>query len=191
MSQGRKWTDDDIEQLKQLYTEGTPITRICAETGHHRETVRIWLAKLGLRTPRKGPARQPCPWEAEAVEMYKNGMNCERIGKALGKDGSTIRSRLRTIGIWTPPKRLKPNPKKSKYESESYQRPNNEHKEDLPLRPCRGVLCNGAYKFKPESRYVFRCFRCREAVRGQEDDAYGSSGFRVANRIPDSGGQRN
>lgn len=82
----------NIQRASLLYGEGMPIRDIAQAMGRSFGAVQGWLKKAGIQMRSTKEARTPAPGRvAAAVQRYREGVSCEKVGREFGVSGGTVR----------------------------------------------------------------------------------------------------
>ena len=107
------WNDERADRARTLWLSGQSADRIASTFGYAvtRNAVMGKLQRMGLVGGRQG-GKSPKPWTAEQdarlVELRKDSRTAPEIAQSLGRSQYAIQSRLRQLGVASPPPGPKP-----------------------------------------------------------------------------------
>lgn len=112
LNAGRPWTEEDLNELEQLYRDGTPINVICKQLQRRERGVQRQLIYLGfIKNDSKqngevipGLEKAGLPWTRAEEDLLKNlyieRMPIAEIAKTMQRSKFSIFRRMEKLGLY-------------------------------------------------------------------------------------------
>lgn len=106
------WTEEDDQLLKDLWIEQETLEKFISTLHRSEGSIKTRLKYLGIadlsKTPKgslnpQGPSRGNLPWDEHEdqilINLYEEGCSISTISETLERSESSIKSRLKVLGI--------------------------------------------------------------------------------------------
>lgn len=102
MGKLRKFEQWEVEKMVKMYESGESFAQISKKIGRHTSSVQNKLVKLGIHKESDIQSRKEFTDDEIATieRMYKKGNTMTEIGRKLGRDGTVVRRKLNSLGVY-------------------------------------------------------------------------------------------
>lgn len=98
---GKKWTDEELNILKELSKEGCTQKDIAKRMDRPYTSIVLKLKSLEIKVDSN--VKQWTETEIKhAIKLYREGFNYSEIGKKIGRGKGTVKNKLQSLGVAKP-----------------------------------------------------------------------------------------